>query len=129
MIKITEELENLFLDKVKTLLIQGKCRQTVKRRKTRKYIYSTAPDGTFALEGKEVTFHEDFTSFLDGVPEYVMDMIFNSMSTDNAIKFLENQGYIVVDPTLVKDDSETNQGLSENAINLIKAKILGVEND
>lgn len=127
MLKITEELENLFLDKVKTLLIQGKSRQTVKRRKTRKYTYSTTPDGEFALEGKEVTIHEDTADFLDGVPQYIMEMIFNSMSVDSAIKILENQGYTVVDPTLVKEDSESNQGLSENAVNLIKAKILGVE--
>jgi hypothetical protein len=127
MIKITEELESLFLDKVKTLLVQGKHRQTVKRRRTRKYIYYTTPDGDFALEGKEVTFHEDTANFLDGVPQYIMEMLFNSMSIDNAIKLLENQGYTVVDPTLVKDDLDANQGLSENAINLIKAKILGVE--
>lgn len=127
MLKISEELENLFLDKIKTLVIQGKHRQTIKRRKTRKYIYSTTPDGDFALEGKEVTIQEDTTNFSDGVPQYVMDMIFNSLSTENAIKLLENQGYLITDPTLVKEGSEVNQGLSENAVNLIKAKILGIE--
>jgi hypothetical protein len=127
MLKIDKELEDLLLERVKTLLIQGKSRQSVKKKRTRKFIYTRTPDGDFELVGKEHTYSEDENTFLDGVPNQIIDILFQSLGIENAIQLLEKNGYLVIDPTLVSEDSNEAEGLSENAVNLIKTKILGVE--
>lgn len=127
MLKIDKELEELLLERVKTLLIQGKSRQSIKKKHGYKYIYTKTEDGDFELVGKEHTYNEEKNTFLDGVPNQIIDILFQSLSTENAIQLLEKKGYLVIDPTLVSEDSNEAEGLSENAVNLIKTKILGVE--
>jgi hypothetical protein len=126
MLKVSKEVEELFLKKVRELLIEGKTRKTVKSKSTRKYIYSITSDGNFEMTGKEVTFNNEKIDFFDGIPEKILDLVYQSLSTENSIKHLENLGYVVIDPTLVNSGDDSNQGLSETTINLIKSKILGI---
>lgn len=128
MLKISKEIEELFLENIKTLLVEGKKRKVTKKRKTVKNIYDVSSDGNydFVLTGREITRTEDEIEYFDGVPDKILDLVYQSLSTENSIKHLENLGYVVVDPTLVNSEDDTNQGLSENTINLIKSKILGI---
>lgn len=127
MLKVDKELEDLLLDKIKTLLVQGKSRQSIKKRKSTKWIYVKTQEDDFELVGKEVIETTDNNSFLDGVPSQIFDMLFQSLSTENAIDLLTKKGYLVIDPTVISAVSEETEGLTENAVNLIKSRILGID--
>lgn len=126
MLKINKETEEVFLAKILDLLINGKTRKTTKRRTNKKLVYGVNDYGDYFITGKEVTFTTDETIFEDGVPDKILDLVYQSLSTENSIKHLETLGYLVVDPSMVNTEDTTNQGLSESTINLIKSKILGI---
>jgi hypothetical protein len=127
MLKVSKDIEDIFLSQLKTVLANGKIRTSKKTKTTKKLIYSVNKDGDFVVSGKEITFQEETADFNDGVSDVVLRLIFESISTENAIKKLEALGYLVIDPTQTKSDSSL--GLSDTTVNIIKSKILGIDNN
>ena len=126
MLEVTPELKTLFINKLSDLLLNGKKRTVTKSRKTRKFIYSLQPEtDMYILTGKEVTYTDDTATYDDGIPEFALKMIFDSMSLEYAIKILEQNGYLILDPTATKE--EENKGLTDKAANEIKEKLLGIK--
>jgi hypothetical protein len=127
MLKVSKDIEDIFLSQLKNVLANGKIRTSKKTKTTRKLLYSVNKDGDFVVSGKEITFQEETADFNDGVSDVVLRLIFESISTENAIKKLEALGYLVIDPTQTKSDSSL--GLSDTTVNIIKNKILGIDNN
>lgn len=127
MLQVDKDLETAFLEKIKGLLVDGKSRQVTKKKKVRKYVYAATEDDNFLLTGKEVTVSEETVDYFDGIPSTVLEMLFNSLSVNNAIKLLELQGYQVIDPS--QTAVEEKKGLSEKTLDTIKLKILGIESE
>jgi hypothetical protein len=127
MLKVSKDIEDIFLSQLKNVLANGKIRTSKKTKTTKKLIYSVNKDGDFVVSGKEITFQEETADFNDGVSDVVLRLIFESISTENAIKKLEALGYLVIDPTQTKSDSSL--GLSDTTVNIIKSKILGIDNN
>ncbi|BAY20810.1 hypothetical protein NIES2100_05540 [Calothrix sp. NIES-2100] len=129
-IKITPEIEELFLDRVKTLLEQGETTQTVKtsQKKSVKSLYDE--DGhEIPVEVTRST-NIDKQTTLNPTPNWVLQLVANSMTDQAAIEKLTRAGYIVINPAVVneKESEKASGGLSAEAIFEIKSKLLGIDN-
>lgn len=125
MLKLDTETEELFLDKIKQLLVNGETHQTVKITRGRR----EKRDADDVLIETNTVYQEDKQTTLKPTPKWVYDLLIKSVSTERAIVFLESEGYIVINPNAVINTEATtvNKGLSDFAVSEIKTKLLGIE--
>lgn len=124
MLILDQETQELFLDKIKQLLTNGETHQTVKitRGKREKH------DGFGELLETNIVYQENKETSIKPTPKWVYDLLIKSVSIENAITLLQSQGYLVINPNAVIESAtdNTNQGLSEFAVNEIRSKLLGI---
>jgi len=130
MLKITPEIESLFLEKITQYLMQGRTTTTIKKgyKRQSKQINLGLLEGEIDFKPCErcVTYEEITNIKQEPTPDYVMQLIVNSMSVDKAIEFLTMKGFLVIDPSIV-NENKANQGLSEEVVQEIRKKLLGIE--
>jgi hypothetical protein len=131
-ISISPEVEELFNEKIKQYLQQGKTTTTVQKKTSRKvkYVNTDALDGQVNYIPLEKTneYTENTNITHHGVPDYIMQLVANSLSVEKAIEFLQTKGFIVLDPTIKEDkDSDNQGGISDQTVETIKKKILGID--
>jgi hypothetical protein len=130
-LKIPKDVEELYLDKIRQFLERGKTVTTVVKSNRRKvkYINTGIQDHLIdyhPLE-KDVDYSEKTTIQHLPTPDHVLELVGNSLSEDAAIEYLTNKGYLVIDPTIVKEKEGVNKGISEETVQEIRRQLLGIE--
>jgi predicted DNA binding protein len=126
MIKITDEILQHYLEKISDLLVNGEVINHV----TNSTHTTTLKDADGNVLRTITKSTETRKTTILPTPAYVHGLVERSASTESAIELLMRQGYVVIDPTVAADkESQQSKGLSDEAVNLIKAKLLGIEPD
>lgn len=123
MLQVDSELESFYRDKIANLLNNGECIQNITNTTNTTVIKDSDGNVLRTIEKSQETRR---TTILP-TPAYVMDLIAKSMSSQNAIDFLINQGYLVIDPTKKVEKSDKTKAFTKDAANQIKARILGLK--
>lgn len=129
MIRITPEIEELFLGIIKKHLTQGcitESSTTTKTQRKTSYVNVGESKPEYLPFQKDVTYHETSTVTVKPLPSWLLQLVSNSLSTDYAVELLTKQGYEVIDPTRKSENKEI-KGLSSENVNAIRRDILGIE--
>lgn len=124
MLLFDDEIKQLFLEKLQTLMTVG---ETISHHKTleSETVFRNA-DGEIVKTAKTVKTEKNVT--LLPTPAYVMQMIDKNLSVEESLKNCQQAGYVVIDPTRIENEElENSNGLSEFAVSEISAKLLGLE--
>lgn len=124
MILFDDEIKNLFIEKLQTLITTGEVINHQKSLESKTVV--TNADGE-VIKTLTTNKTERNTTVLP-TPLWVLQMIDRNLSTQEAIKTCQQAGYIVIDPSRIDEDEELAPGgLSEFAVHEIRAKLLGIE--
>lgn len=126
MLQFDDEIKELTFDKIKTMLIQGRTSKKVNKTTSETFTYEINANGDEIPVGKSVTTKIDQSTVLESTPNWLLNAIIESLSIESAIKLLESNGYIVIDPSAQETRKEINKEISANTINVIKHKLLGI---
>jgi hypothetical protein len=127
MIQVDAETRELFLDKVKQLLMNGESIQTHKTVRGKKTVTGTSFNGD-PIEQVTDTVQTTRETKLMPTPAWVYELITKSLSVENAISLLESQGYVVVDPTIKpSEDEKESGGMTEETRDLCYSEFLGIK--
>lgn len=124
MFAIDKELEELFIDKIKTVLIQGETSKKTVTTSDETYRFRIDDNGRETPYEKIVNNKTVRTISLLPVPTWILKAISDSLSVESAIALLQKNGYVVVDPTeTTKQDKNVDNTVF---INRMKAELLGI---
>jgi hypothetical protein len=121
MLTIPEEIQQLFLQKVETLLTTGETIQSQTTKKSTTEVRNA--DGELIKSINKVDTVRR-TSVLP-TPSFILTMVNDAMSLDRAVEICQKAGFLVLDPNEVPDENTRPRGISEETIELIKSKMLG----
>jgi hypothetical protein len=122
---ISDDLKNLFLQRLEESVTQGDTIQYVKSRKST----TTIRNGEGEIIRTQETISEERNTTLMKTTPQAIPILDRALSVEAAMNLLMREGYVIVDPTKSLDDDghEKPKGLSEDTITLIKCRILGIE--
>lgn len=128
-IQVTDEIREIFLDRIKTLLEHGETTQIVKTSSKKTVKFLIDEDNQEVPVEVVRTVNTDKQTTLNPTPNWVLELVAKSMSDESAIDHLVRQGYLVINPAVaIEKDSEQSKGLSEFAVQEIRSKLLGIDN-
>lgn len=128
MIDPTQEIKELFQQKIAGLLTGGETTNTIRNTTKTRDIYEINRDGERVLVGQIDDKEETKQVSLKPTPTWVLNMVEKSLSTQAAIDLLVNQGYLVIDPTNKPENVDKSKTFSDATVNQLKGRILGLRN-
>ena len=122
---ITNELKQLFIERVTQLLEQGHQSTTVTNTKRSVKTKTNADDDVIE---KITEYTENTQVKLSPVPNWVYDFVLSQMNKESAIALLEGEGFVVLDPTIKTESTEDEKvGMSDATYLSCYADFLGVD--
>jgi hypothetical protein len=121
---ISEDLRQLFLDRLQESVTNG---DTITYVKSRKSVTTVRNGEGDIIRTQETVSEERNTTLIKTTPQAI-PIIDRSLSVDAAINLLMGEGYVVIDPTQTpENENHKPKGLSEETIAIIKCRLLGIE--